>query len=165
MLKFYDYNVTNNLEVPYEVCLNYHIAECQNNCAGCFSPELRETTDILLSDVYEDILMAYSERITCVCFLGEGKNTSDEHKDFKKICEHIHSLGFRTCLYCGRDCSIEEWMYCFDYIKVGSYKPEYGDLSMKTTNQKLFRKIENGYEEITYLFWMEESNEHNNLSQ
>ena len=101
MLKFYDYSVSDSLEVPEEVTLNFHIAECQNHCKGCFSSELWGTTKDNLIDVYKDILLAYSGRITCVCFLGEGKNTETEHKEFYKICNDIHSMGFKTCLYCG----------------------------------------------------------------
>lgn len=153
MLKFYDYKVTNSLEVPGEVCLCYHLSECQNRCVGCFSPELWESSDINLSDVYTDILLAYSKRITCVCFLGEGMNTEYEHTEFIYLCQEIHSLGFNTCLYCGRDCNIEDWMYCFDYIKIGSYKQSLGDLSERTTNQRLYRKTKYDYEDITYLFW------------
>lgn len=153
MLKFYDYNITDSWEVPNEVCLNFHLAECLNHCPGCFSPELHNTTDINLVDVYEDIMIAYSNRITCVNFLGKGKNTEHEHNEFKMLCSKIHSYDFKTCLYCGRDCKIEEWMECFDYIKIGSYKQEFGDLSKRTTNQKLFKKTNNGYIEITYLFW------------
>lgn len=153
MLKFYDYSVTNSLEVPNEVCLCFHIAECQNRCNGCFSKELWESSNINLSDVYRDIMLAYSKRITCVCFLGEGRNTNCEHEEFARLCEDIHSLEFRNCLYSGRDCLIEKWMYCFDYIKLGSYKKSFGDLSMKTTNQRLYKKTEIGYEDITYLFW------------
>lgn len=155
MLKFYDYNVTNSWEVPDEVCLNFHLAECLNRCPGCFSPELQNSTDTNLTEVYEDLLLAYSNRITCVCFLGEGKNTDYEHIEFETMCKKIHSYGFKTCLYCGRNCRIEEWMRCFDYIKIGSYKQELGDLSKKTTNQRLYKKENNGYIDITYLFWEE----------
>lgn len=153
MLKFYDYTVTNSLEVPDEVCLNFYIAECQNHCPECFLTELREMTDVLLSEVYSDIMDAYSGRITCVCFLGEGRNTESEHKEFSRLCEHIHSCGFKTCLYSGRDCGVEEWMNCFDYVKLGSYKSEFGDLSERTTNQKLYKKTSEGYSNITCLFW------------
>lgn len=153
MLEFYDYKVTNSLEVPNEVCLCFHIAECQNRCHGCFSKELWESSGISLSDVYKNIMLAYSQRITCICFLGEGRNTNVEHDEFLRLCNDIHGSGFRTCLYSGRDCSIEEWMYCFDYIKIGSYKESLGDLSSETTNQRLYKKIILDYEDITHLFW------------
>lgn len=67
MLEFYDYNVTNSLEVPDEICLCFHIAECQNRCHGCFPKELWKSSGISLSYVYKDIMFAYSQRITCVC--------------------------------------------------------------------------------------------------
>ena len=55
-----------------------------------------------------------------------------------------------------RDTSIENWMYVFDYIKLGSYHEELGSLDSKTTNQRLYRKNdENKYEDITNRFWIE----------
>lgn len=153
MLQFYDYNVTDSLEVPDEVCLNFHIAECQNRCEGCFSPELWDSTGISLLAVYEPILQAYSGRISCVCFLGEGRNTEVEHMEFALLCRKIHEQGFKTCLYSGRDCELEAWMECFDYVKIGAYQQESGDLSMPSTNQKLLQKTASGYEEITSKFW------------
>lgn len=153
MLKFFDYNITDSLEVPDEVCLNFHIAECQNRCNNCFSPELWETYSDNLIEVYQNILLAYLNRITCVCFLGEGKNTDYEHNEFIKICRSVHGYDLKTCLYCGRNCNIEDWMNCFDYIKIGSYDEKSGDLSCRSTNQKCYRKSSNRYDDITYLFW------------
>lgn len=153
MLNFYDYNVTYSLEVPNEVCLNFHIAECQNRCKNCFSPHLWNSTGVSLIEIYHSILEAYSKKISCVCFLGEGLNSKDEHKEFKTICEQIHKSGFKTCLYSGRDCIIEDWMNIFDFIKLGSYNDKCGDLSCPTTNQRLYRKASHGYDDITYLFW------------
>lgn len=155
MLKFYDYNVTNCLEVPNEVCLNFHISNCQNRCSECFSPHLWKDIGSNLLKYSTDLILAYSKRITCVCFLGEGKNTFEEHNEFKIMCDRVHKYGFKTCLYCGRDCQIEDWQTCFDYIKIGSYNKILGDLSYPTTNQKLFKKIDDKYIDITYLFWEE----------
>lgn len=158
MLKFYDYNVTNCLEVPNEVCLNFHISSCQNRCDGCFSPHLWEDVGSNLLKYSDDLIQAYSKRITCVCFLGEGKNTIEEHQEFKIMCDRVHNYGFKTCLYCGRDCQIESWQTCFDYIKIGSYNKYLGDLSYSTTNQRLFKKVNNHYVDITHLFWEENLN-------
>lgn len=88
-----------------------------------------------------------------MCVLGEGRNTNVEHNEFLCLCIDIHSSGFHTCLYSGRDCSIEEWMYCFDYIKIGSYNETLGTLSSETTNQRLYQKIGSDYKDITHLFW------------
>lgn len=153
MLKFYDYTISDSIEIPMETSINFHIAECQNRCKNCFSPELWETTNVNLIDVYKNLVLAYSFCVTCVCFLGEGKNTEIEHKEFCQMCDYIHSIGMKTCLYCGRNCNIEPYMNCFDYIKTGAYIPDYGNLSCRTTNQKLLKKSGKGYCDITYLFW------------
>lgn len=51
-----------------------------------------------------------------------GRNTNVEHDEFLRLCNDIHSSVFCMCLCSGKDCLIEEWMYCFVYIKIGSYK-------------------------------------------
>ena len=58
-----------------------------------------------------------------------------------------------TALYCGRDSQIENWMEKFNYIKIGSYQEEKGPITKQTTNQKLFKKENNKYVDITYMFW------------
>lgn len=153
MLQFSNYNITYDLEVPGETCLNLHIAECQNRCCGCFSKELWESTNEPLFDCCIKLTIAYLKQISCVCFLGEGKNEDEEHSEFHHLCNILHRLHLKTCLYSGRDCTIEGWMDCFDYIKVGSYNPDRGPISCSSTNQRIFRKTDNGYQDITSLLW------------
>lgn len=100
-----------------------------------------------------ELYEAYNTSITCVCFMGEGYNTEDNHNEFKKYCDIIHKDNIYTALYSGRDCNIEEWMNCFDYIKIGSYMEEFGPLNSRTTNQRLYKKIDNKYSNITSVFW------------
>lgn len=44
-------------------------------------------------------------------------------------------------------------MYCFDYVKLGSYQETRGSLYNKNTNQRLYKKIDSKYKNITKLFW------------
>ena len=93
------------------------------------------------------------KQTSCVCFLGEGKCSEYEKDEFKKYCQIAHSRNLKTCLYSGRDTAIEDWMHCFDYIKLGSYKEEFGALDSPTTNQKMYMKTNGIYENITFKFW------------
>ena len=141
-------------EVPDENSVCIYISGCQNNCPDCHYQLLRRNNygDILKVN-YIDILDLYKKQATCVCFLGEGLCGDYEKQEFKKFCDIAHNRNLKTCLYCGRDTVIEEWMYCFDYIKLGSYKKELGAIDNPATNQRMFKKQNNIYIDITHRFW------------
>ena len=40
----------------------------------------------------------------------------------------------------------------FDYIKIGHYDQSLGGLNQKTTNQRMYRLTDCGWEDITYKF-------------
>ena len=109
-----------------------------------------------LNSNFKNIIKLYRAYATCVCFLGEGQNTAEEHKEFQSMVAFSRQQGLRTCLYSGRDIQIEPWMEMFDYIKLGSYKAELGGLNEPTTNQKLYQKTSEEYVDITYNFWRKE---------
>ena len=46
-------------------------------------------------------------------FLGERENTICEHQEFYKTTEIAQRHNLKTCLYCGRDTDVEEWMSNF----------------------------------------------------
>ena len=151
---FYTEICLSHLEVPGERNLCIYISGCQNNCSDCHYPELKRNYygDILKIN-YIDILDLYNFQTTCVCFMGEGKCSEQEKLEFQKYCSIAHSRNLKTCLYSGRDIDIEEWMQCFDYIKLGSYKAEFGALDSPDTNQRMYKKTTAGYEDITNMFW------------
>lgn len=143
-----------SLEVPGENSLCIYISGCLNHCLHCHYPELQKPDhgDSLLP-YYMAILELYSTQATCICFLGEGENTPSIHSEFSHYCHIAAEQGFRTRLYCGRNVKPEPWMACFDYVKVGSFKEEKGPLSSPSTNQRMYRKINGKYQDITHLFW------------
>ena len=143
------------LEIPDERNLVIYISNCQNHCPGCHTPYLNDDYGDELSKFFDEIYEAYKDQITCVCFMGEGKNTSQEHNEFNYYCNIIHKDKKLAALYSGRDCEIEEWMKCFDYVKIGPYIQKYGPLKKKTTNQRLYKKDNDKYIDITYKFWKE----------
>lgn len=143
-----------HLEVPDERAICIYISGCQNNCKNCHYPLLkRRYYGDLLSLNYENILDLYINQGTCVCFMGEGNGGKNEKEELVKYSSMAHERGLKTCLYSGRDINIESWMNCFDYIKLGSYQEHLGGLESQTTNQKMYKKQDNKYLDITSLFW------------
>ena len=141
---------------PYEVPDNHsiciYISGCINKCLDCHYP-LLQCSDYgdLLSHNFKKIIALFRSYATCVCFLGEGKNTEEEHKEFEAMVAYSRQQGLKTCLYCGRDTTIESWMGIFDYVKVGSFQATLGGLDSSTT-KRMFEKTIDGYLDVTYKF-------------
>jgi len=149
---FFDYSIT-HLEMPGDICLTFYISECQNRCPDCHSQDLWKPVGSELPGCFVPLLQLYRQRISCICFLGEGRNTAAEHTEFAHLCNIARQYELKTCLYSGRDCEIEDWMLCFDFVKVGSYQKEFGPITETTTNQKMY-KINNGkHIDVTHIFW------------
>lgn len=141
------------LEIPNKKSLVIYISECHNKCKNCHTPYLREKYGDQLKANFNDLFNLFYNYFDVVCFMGEGNNTYKEQAEFNYYCNIIHKYNKQSALYCGRNCKIEEWMQCFDYIKIGSYQHHKGPLTTKSTNQRLYHKIKNQYIDITYLFW------------
>lgn len=107
----------------------------------------------LLLDNFNNIFNSYRKQISCVCFVGEGKIDFISKEEFKHYCQIIHRHEIKAALYSNRDVEIEKWMYIFDYIKLGSENNRYGPITKEGTNQKLYKKIEDEYRDITHIFW------------
>ena len=124
-------------EIPDEICLSFNISNCQNNCIGCHSPELRQDIGTELSSELLTDLISKNNGITCVLFLGEGK----DRKTLISLAETVKKAGLKVALYSGRLTEeIEDCLWdTFDYLKTGPYIEEFGPLNKETTNQKLFK--------------------------
>ena len=155
MLHYTEAGLSHN-EVPDETSLCIYISGCVNRCKECHYPELQDSDyGDLLYKYIKSLIQLYLNQISCVCFLGEGRNTVHEKSELIEYCKLARSYGLKTCLYSGRDTEIEFWMCDFDYIKLGSFMPDKGALYEQTTNQRMYKKTENGYEDITFKFWKE----------
>ena len=144
-------------EVPGEQSICIYISGCLNRCKNCHYPELQypDYGDVL-SKRMSDIVALYHSQASCVCFLGEGRACNEEREELVWLAQFAQHNSLKTCLYSGRDTSIEAWMNGFDYIRIGSYREELGALDSKTTNQRMYRKNDHGeFEDITFLFWCE----------
>jgi len=154
VLHYVEFGIS-HMEVPMETTLCIYISGCQNGCVNCHYPELQNANEgEVLSDYFEQILDLYHEYTTCVCFMGEGDCSANSRTELLQYVREVHNRGYKVCLYSGRDTVIEDWMKSFDYVKLGSYIEEYGPLTNRTTNQKMWKRQTDGsYMDITRLFW------------
>ena len=134
-------------EIPDRVSLAVDISNCRGNCVGCHSPFLKKDIGQELTREVIDRLVADNFGVNCFLFLGEGRDP----EALLDLASHVRSKGLLAAVYSGRE-EVEEifWDY-FDYIKLGPYRPECGPLNSPTTNQRLYRRTEEGkWEDITY---------------
>lgn len=134
-------------EIPDRVSLAVDISNCRGNCIGCHSPFLKKDIGQELTPEVIDRLVADNFGVNCFLFLGEGRDP----ETLLDLASHVRSKGLLAAVYSGRE-EVEEifWEY-FDYIKLGPYRPECGPLNSPTTNQRLYRRTEEGkWEDITY---------------
>lgn len=153
MLKYYSFDIV-FAEIPDEVTLAVNISGCPNLCEGCHSPWLREDKGNELNERTIDNLMSvYGAQITCFCFMGGDA----QPEEVEHLACYIHSkyADKHIAWYSGKpNLSKKVHIQSFDYIKIGPYIPEFGPLNQRTTNQKLFRIIDEVIkDDITYRFW------------
>ena len=147
-------------EIPDEVTLAIEITNCPGHCEGCHSPWLREDIGEELTPEVLRQLIDKNRGITCVCFMGEGKDP----EALKKLALSIRvrsDYPYKTALYSGRDEVEKEYDTYFDYLKIGPYIERFGPLNKETTNQRLYRieekfgtdfAVETIRHDITYKF-------------
>lgn len=151
MIKFLDAAVVFE-EIPDEVTLAIEITNCPGHCVGCHSPWLREDIgeELTPETLYE--LIDKNRGITCVCFMGEGKDP----ETLKKLAYGIKlrsDYPYKTALYSGREEVEDGYDDYFDFIKIGPFIPEFGPLNKETTNQRLYEITDEGRKDITNKFW------------
>ena len=142
------------LEIPDETTLSINISNCPNHCPGCHSRYLWEDIGDELDEAAIDALVAeVRSDITCVAFMG---GDSDLER-LQQLADYVHSRypDFKVGWYSGRIRLPKELdRQKFDYIKVGPYLAHLGPLNKPTTNQRMYRRLQDGsFEDITYRFW------------
>lgn len=141
-------------EIPDEVTLSVNISNCPCRCPGCHSRYLWEDEgDPLTVEALEALLRKYGNGITCICLMGGDAEPEYVNYLAKKL--HQTRPSVKVAWYSGR--TLIPGSVCktdFDYIKVGPYIAHLGGLKEATTNQRLFRRSENGnFTDITQRFW------------
>lgn len=134
-------------EIPDRVSLAVDISNCRGNCIGCHSPFLKKDIGQELTTEVIDRLVADNFGVNCFLFLGEGRDP----EALLDLADHVRSKGLYAAVYSGREEVEEVFWDHFDYLKLGPYRPECGPLNSLTTNQRLYRRTEEGkWEDITY---------------
>mgnify|MGYP002624725931 FL=1 len=141
-------------EIPDEVTLAINISNCPCHCPGCHSHYLWENIGLPLnSDAIDAFVTEYGTDITCIAFMG-GDN---DPRGVNLLAQYIHEEYpmFKVAWYSGKTVfSSKINKEDFDYIKIGPYIKHLGPLKQPTTNQRLYRRNEQGeFEDITSRFW------------
>ena len=143
-------------EIPGEVTLALNLSNCPCHCPGCHSPHLAEDIGELLNESLLDGLLArYGSMITCVAFMGGDS----EPEEVVRWAEYVRPL--KTAWYSGRPSYpnnqsnqiIPNLQNPFDYVKLGPYIESLGGLKSPTTNQRLYKRVGDEWQDITSSFW------------
>lgn len=144
MLKFVDKQVVFE-EIPDRVTMALTISNCTGRCQGCHSSWLRLNNG---TEITNEIIDSFYDLPLCNCFLFLGDG-NDEESLFKYAIYIKERYNIEIALYTGKDNLSDKYYDIFDFVKIGSYKEEFGPLNKKTTNQRLFYHNV----DITYKFW------------
>lgn len=141
-------------EIPDEVTLAINISNCPCHCPGCHSRYLWEDVGLpLTTDAIDDFIAKYGSNLTCISFMG-GDN---DPRGVDQLAEYIHETypQLSVAWYSGRTViSAAINKDNFDYIKIGPFIKHLGPLKQPTTNQRLYRRTDEGdFEDITSRFW------------
>jgi anaerobic ribonucleoside-triphosphate reductase activating protein len=149
MIKYNNYDVVFN-EIPNMVSLAINITNCQNCCIGCHSAELKMNIGNELTLDTIDNLMKKNLGVNCVILMGEG----NDKNALIIVSKYIKSkYNIDIAIYSGSDIIDDDYYNIFDYIKIGHYDKILGDLSFKTTNQRLYKIINSNKIDITSKLW------------
>ena len=149
MLKVASYDIVFQ-EIPGEVTLALNLSGCPCHCQGCHSPHLWEDTGEPLTDELLDVLIdRYGALITCVCFMG-GDQAPEEVLEWA-IKLKKQTGGMKMAWYSGRTHFPEK--EGFDYVKLGPYMEALGGLKSEKTNQRLYKRVGDEWQDITSAFW------------
>ena len=136
-------------EIPGEVTLALNLSGCPCHCHGCHSPHLWEDVgEPLNEELLDDLIGRYNGLITCVAFMG-----GDQDPEYvAQMAECVKQRPLKTAWYSGRK-QMPADENAFDYVKLGGYKEELGGLKSPKTNQRLYKRVGDDWQDITSQFW------------
>ena len=136
-------------EIPGEVTLALNLSGCPCHCPGCHSPHLAEDIgEVMDEELMNGLLDRYGSLITCVAFMGGDQNPNE----VAQWGEYVRNKGHKTAWYSGRTNMPEKDV--FDYVKIGPYIESLGGLKSEKTNQRLYKRVGESWEDITSSFWL-----------
>ena len=152
MLKYADTEVT-FAEVPDEISLCINITNCPCHCPGCHSTWLWEDDGIVLNEESLSKLIEDNPGITCVAFMGGDR----EPERVKELAGYVHNKFYlHTAWYSGTynlNYLNRDYMLCLDYVKLGPYDEKCGGLNCTTTNQRMYKRHGDIWDDITSAFF------------
>ena len=129
--------------------LALNLSGCPCHCPGCHSQHLWEDIgEPLDEELLDAVVGQYNGLITCVCFMGGDQDPMY----VQKMAEYVKSMQIKTAWYSGR-MNMPEDEHAFDYVKLGGYVESLGGLKSPTTNQRLYKRVGEEWEDITSQFW------------
>ena len=148
-MKYFNFDIVFQ-EIPDEVTLAVNITNCPNHCDQCHSPHLQtDIGDLLTPETIDMLLKRYGPLITCFCFMGGDSDVPE----LERLARHIRdNHDLKIGWYSGRN-TMPPHPKLFDYVKLGPYLPDKGGLKSPATNQRLFRRNGDVWEDITERFW------------
>lgn len=148
MLKYIDIAIVMQ-EIPDEISLAFEITNCPHRCENCHSSHLQADIGYPLTNSVLD--QAFNTKgVSNILLMGGDA----DHQDIKRIAEYIHkNSSLKVSLYSGDDEIDLDLKPYLDYYKIGHYDKEKGPLNKETTNQKLYKIVNNRLINITKKFW------------
>jgi len=122
-------------EVPNEISLALSISGCPLRCFDCHSKETYPNDfGTPLTPIKMQSLIKENKHISCVLFYGGEWQT----EYLILLIDIVKSFQLKVCLYTGKELEDipKDILQRLNYIKVGAYNKELGNLTSKTTNQK-----------------------------
>ena len=151
-MKFVETLVTFS-EIPDEITLCINISNCPCHCKGCSEPWLADDIGEELTAERVLEMAAKNYGITCICFMGGDSDYATLYNICRQVKQKLPLL--KLAIYSGRSEMNSFVASVMDYYKVGPWIAELGPLNVKTTNQRLYQKIDHNWIDITYKFWKE----------
>ena len=134
-------------EIPGEVTLALNLSNCPCHCPGCHSQHLAEDIgEVVNEDLLNGLLARYGNMITCVAFMGGDADP----EEVAKWAQYVRPL--KTAWYSGR-MHMPQDEKAFDYVKLGPYIESLGGLKSERTNQRLYKREDDRWTDITSVFW------------
>jgi anaerobic ribonucleoside-triphosphate reductase activating protein len=164
MLLLYNFDIVFQ-EVPGETTLALNLSNCPNRCPGCHSAHLQEAVgEPLTEELLDELLERYGNGISCVAFMG-GDNDPEKINNLSfRTRNSPRFKGIKTAWYSGRsELPPEIEVQNLNFLKLGSYLIQKGDLSRPTTNQRFYRIEKDGtFTDQTILFQKKSLSSQNN---
>ena len=134
-------------EIPGEVTLALNLSNWPSHCPGCHSQHLAEDIgEPVTEELLDNLIGRYKGLITCVAFMGGDA----EPEEVFRMAEHVRPL--KTAWYSGRTVFPKN-PKVLDYLKLGPYIESLGGLKSEKTNQRLYKREDDSWIDITSLFW------------